>query len=59
MLQPDTALRQRLGMRVKFANFRAAIVPDEAMLNRHHDLRDDFQRALHEQVERVGDHALG
>ena len=59
LLQPNTTLCQCLRMRVELANLTAAVVPDEAVLDRHDDLRDNFQRTFHEQIERVSDHALG
>ena len=59
LLHPDAALGQRLRVGVEPPDFRAAIAADEAMLDRHDDLRDDLERAVDEQVERVGDDALG
>ena len=59
ILDPATALRERLWMRVKFLDLRARRIAHQTLLHGQNDLRNDLQIAVHEHVERVGDHAFG
>ena len=58
-LNPVAALSERLGMRVKFFDSGAADAGDEVVANGHDDLGDDFEVAVHEHVQGVGDDAFG
>ena len=46
-------------MGIKFFDIRDRAFANEAVLDGHNDLRDDFQRAVHKHIERVGDDAFG
>jgi hypothetical protein len=59
ILNPAATLRERLRMRVKFFDFRARRIAQETLLHFQNDLRNDFQIAVHEHVERVRDDAFG
>jgi hypothetical protein len=59
ILNPAAALRERLRMRVKFFDFRARRIAQQTLLHLQNNLRNDFQIAVHEHVERVGDDAFG
>ncbi len=58
-LNPVAALSEGLGMGVKFFDSGAADAGNEAVTDGHDDLGDDFEVAVHEHVQRVGDDAFG
>ena len=58
-LDPVAALSEGLGMGVKFFDSGAADAGNEAVADGHDDLGDDFEVAVHEHVQRVGDNAFG
>ena len=58
-LNPVAALSERLRMGIEFFDPRAADAGDEAVADGHDDLSDDFEVAVHEHVQRVGDNAFG
>ena len=58
-LNPVAALSERLGMGVEFFDSGAAAAGDEAVTDGHDDLGDDFEVAVHEHVQRIGDDAFG
>lgn len=58
-LNPVAALSEGLGMGVKFFDSGAADAGDEAVADGHDNLGDDFEVAVHEHVQRVGDDAFG
>ena len=58
-LNPVAALSERLGMRVKFFDSGMADAGNEAVADGHDNLGDDFEVAVHEHVQRVGDDAFG
>ena len=46
-------------MRVEFLDVLQLAFAHETMLDGHHDLGDDFQFAVHEHIERVGNDTFG
>ena len=59
-MDPAAALAKRLRMSVKFFDLVAATAfAQQAMLNGQNDLGDDFQIAVNEHIESVGDDAFG
>ena len=58
-LNPVAALSERLGVGIEFFDSGAGDAGDEAVADGHDDLSDDFEVAIHEHVQRVGDNAFG
>ena len=59
LLHPLPALRQRLRMHMQSPYIPQPAIAGQAILNRQNNLRNDFQIAVHEHVERVRDDAFG
>ncbi len=59
LLHPTTALAECLRMNVQAFDVFFAAISGKAILDWQNDLRNDFQVAVHEHVERVRDDAFG
>ena len=58
-LNPVAALSERLRVGIEFFDSGVGDAGDEAVADGHDDLSDDFEVAVHEHIQRVGDNAFG